>query len=162
MGTTQILEERCHLGVQLEFRARQLIEKNTNHLGRHPFGAVEVDQELLHAYLQEITHHESDSWNLRRSVHLPTSRTTESRFMQKVNTLLNGSSLKVQQTVRNKRWIQCSAYGTTRSLSIWRSKMEFLIVKFTKNNQNTNLKWHHNSEAKRKLKIQTLQSYKLT
>lgn len=53
MGTTQTLGEPCHLGAQLGIRARQLIEKNTNLLESHPFGAVEVVLELLHAYQRE-------------------------------------------------------------------------------------------------------------
>ena len=53
MGTTQILGEPCHLGVQLGTRARQLIGKNKNLRESHPFGAVEVVPELLHAYLRE-------------------------------------------------------------------------------------------------------------
>ena len=55
MATTQILGEPWHLGVQQGIRAQQLIEKNTNLLESHPFGAVEVDLELLHAYLREWT-----------------------------------------------------------------------------------------------------------
>ena len=162
LATTQILGEPCNLGVHAGFRARLLIEKNTNHLNRHPFGAVEVVPEPLHAYLQTWTHFITDSYNLRKTVHLLTPRTTGSRFMRKAKNLPNGSSLKVQQLVRNKRWIQCSVYGTMRKLtlsqSIWGSKMELPIVKFTKN-QNTN----HNSEAKRKTtKFQILQSYRLT